>query len=58
MWYEINVSKNGKNLFTTYQFRMEQAKALNDLFQVKFPIVEGYKVDITAWKQEGKEVKF
>lgn len=58
MWYEINVSKNGKNLFTTYQFRMEQAKALHDLFQVKFPIAEGYGIDITAWQQEGKEVKF
>lgn len=58
MWYEINVNKDGKNLFATYQWSFEKVKEMNDLFQVKFPAIEGYKVDITEWKQEGKEVKF
>lgn len=59
MYYEINVSLNGKHLFATAersittQSKMEK---MRELFQKKFPESEGYKLDITLWEKRGTPI--
>ena len=59
MYYEINVSKNGKHLFATAErsitFSWEAEKIYN-LFKEKFPESEGYKISVTKWEKIGKEI--
>lgn len=60
MYYEINVSKDGKHLFATdrrcIEFPWNLAK-IYPLFKEKFPESEGYKITVTYWETKGKEIK-
>ena len=56
-YYRINVSKNGKYLFATENAEhgggicyAEHAQEVLDLFKEKFPLSEGYKVDIMRYE--------
>ena len=50
MYYEINVSLNGKHLFATAERSITDRNTLNriyDLLAEKFSESEGYKLDVT-----------
>lgn len=52
-YYEINVSKNGKYVFSTAErsaTNIWEARKLYKLFKEKFPESEGYKIDVTYWE--------
>ena len=57
MYYEINVSKNGKHLFATAERSITvswEAEHIYNLFKEKFPENEGYKITVTRWEKVGK----
>lgn len=59
MYYEINVSKDGKHLFATAERSITnnlKAEKVYNLFKEKFPESDGYKIDITYWEKVGKTV--
>ena len=59
MYYEINVSKDGKHLFATAERSITvswEAEKMYNLFKEKFPESEGYKIDVTRWEKVGKSV--
>ena len=61
MYYEINVSLNGKHLFATSErsiVNYEQAKEMYKLFMEKFPESEGYKLTVSQWDKIGKYIEF
>lgn len=52
MYYEINVSKDGKHLFATDKFYWELERIYR-IFEQKFPEREGYKITVTKWETRG-----
>ena len=59
MYYEINVSKNGKHYFATAERSITshtQAEGLYMVFKEKFPENEGYEISVTRWEKIGKPV--
>lgn len=59
MYYEINVSLNGKHLFATAERSITnnlKAEKVYLIFKEKFPESEGYKIDITEWNKVGKPI--
>lgn len=61
MYYEINVSLNGRHLFATAErsLRCEaDARALFADFAKRFPAEEGYKVRCTRHEDIGREVEW
>ena len=59
MYYEINVSKDGKHVFATADRSITcrtQAEEMTNLFNEKFPKSEGYKVDVTLWRLTGEKI--
>lgn len=59
MYYEINVSLNGKHLFATAErsiTNFHKAKEMYALFTEKFPEAEGYSISVTKWEKVGKFV--
>lgn len=55
MLYQINVCLGGKHLFSTDMESIPNEKALISLltiFTEKFPISEGYEVNVKAWKDK------
>ena len=49
MYYEINVSKNGKHFFATAKRSItdkDRLKVVHDIFVEKFPKSEGYELSI------------
>ena len=59
MYYEINVSKNGRHLFATAERSITsftQAEGMYMLFKEKFPENGGYKIDVTYWEKVGKPI--
>jgi hypothetical protein len=59
MYYEINVSYNGQHVFATDERSITtstKAKELYWLFLKKFPVSEGYKIDIYYWEKTGHAV--
>lgn len=61
MYYEINVSLNGKHLFATAERSITNTTKMEDvynLFLEKFPEKEGYKLDVTRWENIGKPIIF
>ena len=61
MYYEINVSLNGKHLFATAERSITNSTKMEDvysLFLEKFPEKEGYKLDVTRWEKVGKPIIF
>lgn len=61
MYYEINVSKNGKHFFATAERSITsfmQAERMYAIFKEKFPESEGYEISVTEWNKVGKSVEF
>lgn len=59
MYYEINVSLNGKHLFATAERSIVNTWHLQkvyNLFKEKFPAEEGYQITVTEWVKGGKTV--
>lgn len=59
MYYEINVSKNGRHLFATAErsiTNFTQAEGMYILFKEKFPESEGYEISVTRWDKVGKPI--
>ena len=59
MYYEINVSLNGKHLFATADRSITvswKAEEIYKLFKEKFPESEGYKISVTKWEKFGREI--
>ena len=60
MYYEINVSLNGKHLFATAERSItdiHKANTVCKLFKEKFPEEEGYKITMTKWEKVGKFIE-
>lgn len=60
MYYEINVSLNGKHLFATAERSItdiNKANMVYKLFVEKFPEEDGYKINVTKWDKVGKLVE-
>ena len=61
MYYQINVSKNGYHVLATapesapYE---HDAKKLYKLLKKKFPLEEGYRIDVTFYTTTGQPVDF
>lgn len=56
MYYEINVSQNGKHFFATHARSIpnkEYADKLMAEFVKRFPFDEGFRVDCTRWELTG-----
>lgn len=61
MYYEINVSLNGKHLFATAERSITDKTKMEDMYKLfleKFPESEGYKLDVTKWENVGKPIIF
>ena len=59
MYYEINVSKNGRHFFVTAErsiTTLTQAEGLYMVFKEKFPESEGYKISVTHWENIGRTI--
>lgn len=59
--YTINVSLNGKHLFTTSDRSLtyqEKAKEVYDILKEKFTEAEGYSITVIQWEKHGIEIDF
>lgn len=59
MYYEINVSLNGKHLFATAERSIVSRAQMEEtykLFEEKFPESEGYKLSVTRWERIGSPI--
>ena len=59
MYYEINVSKDGKHLFATDKRSIEfywELERVYQIFEQKFPEYEGYKITVIKWTETGREI--
>lgn len=59
MYYEINVSKNGKHFFATSERSITSEDKLNEVYgELKraFPVSDGYKMNVTYWEKQGQSV--
>ena len=57
MYYDINVSIDGKHLFAVAERSTKTYKEMlkiKELFVKKFPVEEGYVITITQWEETGK----
>lgn len=57
MYYEINVSKNGKHFFATAERSITNKWKLKEVYDVlkeKFPQKEGYEVSVTKYETVGE----
>jgi len=56
MWYEINVSKDGKHYFATHKRSIDSLKKaveIRDRLKQAMPESEGYKYTITRYETIG-----
>lgn len=56
LYYEINVSLNGRHFFATDERSIDSEVALDRVIPVilaKFPVSEGYGVQVTRWDAIG-----
>lgn len=61
MYYEINVSKDGKHFFATAERSITNETKMEEMYNLfleKFPEKEGYKLDVTRWSMQGKPIIF
>jgi hypothetical protein len=59
MWYEINVSKNGKHYFATHErsiTTIKEAVEIRDRLKKALPEEEGFKFTITQWSTMGNQI--
>jgi len=57
MYYEINVSLNGKHFFATHKRSITTKWELEKVYKVfkeKFPESEGYSIRVTLYETVGK----
>jgi hypothetical protein len=57
MYYEINVSRNGKHLFATAERSVTSNAELQAVYPViskAFPVAEGFSVSVTKWERIGR----
>jgi hypothetical protein len=60
MWYEINVSKDGKHYFATHErsiTTIDRAVEIRDRLRAAMPEEEGFKFTITQWQTSGVELE-
>ncbi len=60
MWYEINVSKDGRHYFATHKrsiSTIEKATDIRDRLKLAMPEEEGYAYTITQWQTTGVDVE-
>lgn len=59
MYYEINVSLNGKHFFATADRSIRDCGKLKEVYTVfveKFPVSEGYSISVTEYQTVGKSI--
>lgn len=59
MYYEINVSLNGKHFFATAERSVTGEWKLREVYKVlkeKFPKDEGYEISVTRWDKVGYHI--
>lgn len=59
MWYEINVSKDGKHYFATDKrsiHTIKEAVEIRDRLRAAMPEEEGFRYTITQWQKTGVEI--
>ncbi len=60
MWYEINVSKDGKHYFATHErsiTTIDRAVEIRDRLKKAMPEEEGFSYTITQWQKTGLTIK-
>ena len=60
MWYEINVSKDGKHYFATHErsiTTIDRAVEIRDRLKKAMPEEEGFKYTITQWQKTGVKIE-
>ena len=60
MWYEINVSKDGKHYFATHErsiTTIDKAVEIRDRLKASMPEEEGFEYSITQWQKTGVEIQ-
>ena len=60
MYYDINVSIDGKHLFAVAERSAKTYREMikiKELFVEKFPVEEGYVITITQWVETGKIIE-
>lgn len=59
MYYEINVSKNGRHFFATDKRSITTKRALKEVYEVfkeKFPPEEGYDMLVSCMETKGRYI--
>lgn len=60
MYYEINVTLNGKHFFATAERSITNCWDLKERLKVfinKFPKSEGYELSVTKWEKAGEQLE-
>jgi hypothetical protein len=60
MWYEINVSKDGKHYFATHErsiTTIDKAVEIRDRLKAAMPEEEGFEYSITQWQKTGVAIQ-
>ena len=60
MWYEINVSKDGKHYFATHKrsiTTISKAVEIRDRLKEAMPEEEGFEIKISQYETTGTEIK-
>ena len=60
MWYEINVSKDGKHYFATHErsiTTINKAVEIRDRLKKAMPEKEGFEYTITQWQKTGVKIE-
>jgi hypothetical protein len=61
LWYEINVSKEGKHYFDTHERSIgtiNEAIEIMDRLKKALPKEEGFEFTITQWQKTGIQVEY
>lgn len=59
MYYEINVSKNGRHFFATDKRSITNKQALKEVYEIfkdKFPTEEGYDMLVSCMETKGRYI--
>lgn len=59
MYYEINVSKNGRHFFATDKRSITNKQALKEVYETfkdKFPTEEGYDMLVSCMETKGRYI--
>ncbi|WP_188207557.1 hypothetical protein [Alkalibacillus aidingensis] len=60
MYYEITIVQKGNRLFSTDAQSIQnktQLKKILNLFKEKFPLYEGYEIQVTEFQTTGKRIQ-